>query len=80
MALPAITFIDPYVVDFVRWAAVLAEDLAQYNVPNPATEDLWASWANEFCGIPEIAELGVPNPEVFSDWRSWAAATSQVLN
>jgi hypothetical protein len=79
MAFQDIVEYNPLGMDFLRWARLLVEALAEYNVPNPVSEDLWVQWATNFVAVPEIAQLGVPDPRTFGDWKTWAANVTQVL-
>jgi len=79
MPLPQITYVNPHLTPWARWAGSLAEELASYNVPNPGAEDLWVQWAETFCAIPELSEVGLAEPRGFRTWQDWATFTSQVL-
>lgn len=70
---------NPLTMEFLYWARLLVEAGAEYNIPNPASEDLWVQWATNFVAVPEIAQLGVPDPRTFVDWRTWAVNVMQVL-
>lgn len=70
---------DPRGVTFMRWASLLSESLAQYNVPSPVSEGLWQEWATTLLAVPEITELGVASPSAFRDWRVWAQQFLQVI-
>lgn len=71
-------FVDPRGLEFLAWARLLAESLAQYNVPSPVSEGLWQVWAANLLAVPAVEALGVPDPRAYSDWRLWAFAFSQV--
>lgn len=79
MALPELIPVDPRGISFVQWASLLCEALAEYNVPNPVSEDSWNIWVDQLAAIPELAELGVPDGRAFKVWQDWAANISQVL-
>lgn len=69
---------DPRGLSFERWASLLTEELAQYNVPGPA-EGQWFSWACALFSSPDLEELGLPDPRGFSDWQGWAERVFQAL-
>jgi hypothetical protein len=73
-------FFDPNAMEFLRWARLLVELLAEYNVSNPVSEDLWQEWAVQFVTIPEITALGVTDPQTYGNWRVWANSFVQVLS
>ena len=66
-------------MDFMRWAALLTESLAAYNVPSPVDEESWASWAVSLLNSPILVGLGLPDPRGFAEWKDWAEITTQTL-
>lgn len=72
--------LDPRGQEFARWGALLTEELAAYNVPNPRTEDLWFDWACSLFGSPDLVSLGLPDPRGFPNWQAWAEQLVQGLN
>lgn len=79
MAVSDVVAYNPQGMEFLPWARLLVEGLAEYNVPSPVSEGLWNEWAEFFASTPELAQLGVPNPQGFSDWRTWATSVTQVI-
>lgn len=67
-------------LSFMRWAQLLSQQWAQYNVPSPVSEGLWHEWAEHVRANPAVVSLGVVDPRGFSDWRAWAAKILQVPN
>lgn len=65
---------------FLRWARILLEELAGYNVPNPVSEDLWLQWAIQVFAVPELVDQGVADPRAFGRWQDWALTFLQVPN
>lgn len=70
----------PQNISFQRWASMVSEELSQYNIGIPTSEDAWLSWALGLYEISELEAEGLPNPNGFSDWRSWAERLSTVAN
>jgi len=68
----------PIGIDFMRWAGVVTEELAQYNVGIPESEDKWLSWALRVYEILDLEAEGLPNPNGFDDWQSWAQRLSDI--
>lgn len=68
----------PKNIDFFRWASVVNEELSQYNVSIPASEDTWLSWALQVYNVNDLAEGGVPNPLGFRTWQAWAAECADI--
>lgn len=79
MSLPILVLGHPLGTTFYDWSAILGEQMAQYNVPNPVEEGLWQTWATAFCSIPDVQERGLPDPQLFTDWRGWAMASIPLL-
>ncbi len=69
---------DPRGLSFTRWASLLTEGLAAYNVPSPV-EDEWFGWACALFSSPDLAQQGLPDPRGFADWQSWAERVFQAL-
>jgi len=70
---------NPLRTPFSRWAPVMVEELAAYNVPiPPADETDWLPWATQVYALPELLDAGCPNPHEFSSWQSWGSALLQV--
>lgn len=72
------SFPIPVYIDFMRWASVVTEGLAQYNIGIPESEDAWLSWALRVYEILDLESEGLPNPTGFSDWQSWAQRLSDI--
>lgn len=71
---------NPLGTSWERWSALMTQELAGYNVPNPTPEPQWFEWAVVVYANPEIVELGIADPVQFSSWRDWAATLLQVTN
>lgn len=69
----ALFFPSPINISFIRWASIVTEELSQYNVGIPESEDAWLSWALQVYNVNDLAEEGIPNPNGFITWDSWAA-------
>ncbi len=69
---------NPSVTAFAKWAAILVEQIAGYNVPNPVSEAEWLQWATQVYAVPEMVEAGMSDPRAFADWTSWATNFMQV--
>lgn len=63
---------EPKNIDFLRWASVVTEELALYNIAIPVSEDAWAPWALRVCNVLNLEEEGLPSPVGFDNWRAWA--------
>jgi len=72
--------LDPRGLTFDRWASLLTEELAAYNVPNPGPEDSWFNWACSLLEVPELVSLGLIDPRGFIGWREWAEQLVQGLS
>jgi hypothetical protein len=68
----------PIEIDFIRWASVITEELSQYNIGIPTSEDTWLSWALQVYEVLDLEAEGMPNPNGFSEWRSWAERLSDI--
>ena len=74
---PSINLPNPYSdIGFMRWAELLREQWAAYNVPRPVSEGLWLDWATQLLALPPVVSAGVVDP----DWRDWAVTLLQVPN
>jgi hypothetical protein len=71
-------FTDPRYADFMRWASVFTEQLANTNISNPVSEEAWASWASQLYDINNLASQGLPHPKGFSNWQAWAMQCSNI--
>lgn len=57
---------------FSDWAAQVAEQLSQYGVSGPNSDD-WKTWACALFYVPQLAGQNIPEPHGFTDWSSWAS-------
>lgn len=62
----------PYGLEFVEWAIYATEQLAEYGIAPPTSEDEWATWANALFSVPDLVAQGIPQPIGFANWREWA--------
>ena len=74
----SLAFPIPINIDFMRWASVVTEELSQYNVRTPDSEDTWLSWALSVYEINDLAAEGLPDPHGFDNWQSWAARCTDI--
>jgi hypothetical protein len=63
---------QPQGMVFADWAAVAAEQLAQYGVSGSSSDD-WKTWAYALFYVPELTARNIPSPDGFPDWTSWAS-------
>lgn len=70
----------PRNISFHQWASVVTEELSQYNIATPGSEDAWASWALSVFEINDLAAEGLPDPHGFDNWQTWAARLTDTVN
>lgn len=73
-------FPDPRFISFNQWASVVSEELSQYNIVIPDSEDTWVSWALSVVEINDLAAEGLPDPHGFDDWQTWAMRLTDTVN
>lgn len=64
---------NPQYLSFVRWSSILMEELSQYNLTIPTSEDNWKLWATTLISIPSLAPANLPDPRSYDHWQDWAS-------
>lgn len=68
---------QPQGLKFLQWGALVAEQLAEFGILAPDSEDAWKDWASALLYVPELAV--VPDPNLFDDWVEWASRILETL-
>lgn len=63
---------QPQGLQFVKWGAIVAEQLAGFGIQAPASEETWQGWAASLLQEPELGLM--PSPLGFNDWHDWASS------
>lgn len=69
----------PYGIKFSDWGAVVAEQLAAYNISPPTDENTWKTWASSLFYVQALTSRGLPHPGDFPDWQAWAERFTEVM-
>jgi hypothetical protein len=67
----AIAIPSPLGIKFVDWGSLAAEQLAEYGISAPSSEEAWKDWACRLLYVPDLA--AVPSPIGFKTWQDWAS-------
>jgi len=68
---------QPQGLQFVPWGSLAAEQLAEFGILAPVSEDTWKEWVYTLLMIPELDFI--PDPTAFTDWREWASRVLETL-
>jgi hypothetical protein len=65
--------IDPRGIPFLRWAATITEDYADYAAPILRDPTAWKMWAAMIVDIPVLTDIeALPDPRFYETAERWA--------
>jgi hypothetical protein len=69
----------PDFVSFPRWAAQLAVNYSEAEVPIVRDEVEWREFGRALLQRPPFNDFPLPDPTTFTDWRDWARSCALLL-
>jgi hypothetical protein len=67
----SVAFPLPVGIKFAQWGSLVAEQLAEYGILAPSSEEAWQDWAAALLYVPDLASI--PDPYGFDSWDIWAS-------